>query len=168
MAATYELIASNTLGSAAASVTFSSIPATYTDLVVRWSARKDNTNVLLRVRFNSDATTLYSTTFIQGDAASPISAQADDENQWSSRVEISTDSADTFSSSEIYIPNYAGSQNKVGSQFDATENNSSTAYLRVAANLYRSTSAISSIVIDSTTGNLVADSSFFLYGIKNS
>ena len=45
MPATYTLIASNTLSSAAASVTFSAIPATYTDLVLRYSARSDGASV---------------------------------------------------------------------------------------------------------------------------
>ena len=45
MATTYTLITSQTLASSAASVTFSSIPSTYTDLVLRVSARTDNAAV---------------------------------------------------------------------------------------------------------------------------
>ena len=71
MAATYEPIASVTLGSTSTSVTFSSIPATYTDLVVACSARFGSASGS-RIRFNSDTATNYSSTYLlgQGSAAS--------------------------------------------------------------------------------------------------
>ena len=60
MATTYEPIATNTLGSAAANITFSSIPATYTDLRVVVVALTTNNNWNIELRLNSDSSTLYS------------------------------------------------------------------------------------------------------------
>jgi len=61
MPATYEPIATTTLGSAAATITFSSIPATYTDLVIVFAGTATaNLNPLMS--FNSDSGTNYSTT----------------------------------------------------------------------------------------------------------
>jgi hypothetical protein len=50
------------------------------------------------------------------------------------------------------------------------EDNATEAYIAATAGLYRNTSAITSISIDSVTTsiNLVSGSSFYLYGIKNS
>ena len=68
MPATYEPIASVTLGSTSTSVTFSSIPATYTDLVVACSARFGSASGS-RIRFNSDTATNYSSTYLLGAAS---------------------------------------------------------------------------------------------------
>ncbi|NBQ97859.1 MAG: hypothetical protein EBU12_06490, partial [Microbacteriaceae bacterium] len=57
---TYSQIASTTLGSAASSVTFSSIAATYTDLVIVVQAAVTAGSIALRMQFNSDTGTNYS------------------------------------------------------------------------------------------------------------
>lgn len=72
MANTYTLISSNTLTSSAASVTFSSIPATYTDLVLRISSRTDAAGATATVaaQFNGDTTSAnYSETNLNSDGA---------------------------------------------------------------------------------------------------
>ena len=75
MPATYTLIASNTLSSSAASVTFSAIPATYTDLVLRWSSRTDNASVVdvVLLEFNASGGTAYSTRRIIGTGSAAAS-----------------------------------------------------------------------------------------------
>ena len=111
MANTYTLISSNTLSSSAASITFSSIPATYTDLVLRWSV---NTSSLQDggIYFNGTlGTTNYSRTFLAGNGATASSSRN------SNREIIDLDylasaTANTFASGEMYLPNYAGSANK--------------------------------------------------------
>lgn len=165
---TYVALAKTVLTGTQVTITFDSIPNTYTDLVLLMSARKDNTNTLLRVRFNSDSTALYSETVLRGDGSAASSLATNASNQWSPIVNISTDTSNTFTSTELYIPNYAGSANKVGSRTDVVENNATAAPMRASGQLYRSTSAISRIDIDSTTGNFVSGSRFDLYGIKNS
>ena len=74
---TYTLINSNTLGSATASVTFSSIPATYTDLLLIISAGVDGaTNTQIRHRYNGSSSALHSTTFLIGDGTSATSSRS--------------------------------------------------------------------------------------------
>lgn len=171
MPVTYNLIASNTLTTSAASVTFSAIPNTYTDLVLRYSARNDDTTTILGVRFNGDTATNYSTTILRGNgsAASSLSYNTTRTQLFEQDgIEPSTMTANTFNNGEIYIPSYLVSQNKPMSTFTVTEDNSSTAYMSAIANLWRNTAAITSINLYSNGGNLVSGSSFFLYGIKNS
>jgi hypothetical protein len=74
----------------------------------------------------------------------------------------------TFGSTEIYIPNYASGNNKSASLEGVAENNSSTNAMQMTAGLRSNTAAITSIILQSYEGNFVADSTFYLYGIKSS
>lgn len=176
MANTYTLIASNTLSSSAASVTFSSIPATYTDLVLRVSARTDGSTIWsgdleLELNSSNNSSTLFSNTELTGSGASATSARNSSSPRWygdGGRIDTAGNTSNTFSSDEWYIPNYAGNLNKVGGRFNVLEQNGTTAYINVSASLWRSTNSITSIFLASYAGNYVAGSSFFLYGIKNS
>jgi hypothetical protein len=175
MPATYVNIASQTLGSTTSTVTFGSIPNTYTDLVVRFSARSTGSqSVRFDVRYNGDSATNYSNTYI-------ISRYKLDTNRASVRVsnraqmdsftmETDDSTASTFSNSEIYIPNYLSTGSKPMSTFSVTESNAGTAPdgLAINAQLYRGTSAISSLSISALGTGFVSGSSFYLYGIKNS
>ena len=167
MANTYVLIASNTLGSDAADITFSSIPGTYTDLVIRASIR-DTSSSNLFITFNSDTNTVYSRTRLLGNGATASSARTTDDTKITAvGTTLSTYTSNTFASFEIYIPSYTASQNKPTSSFGVTENNATTSFVEANAGLWRNTAAITSIKI---AGNdtLLSGSSFFLYGIKNS
>ena len=173
MPATYTLINSNVLTSSAASITFSSIPATYTDLVVRMSIRNSTAGAYGatgRFKLNGDTATNYSVTTLEGNGSSAssnrISSQAYGQLTYNG-YDTAGNTASTFSSIELYIPSYLASQNKPISTFTATENNSTTGILEVDANLWRNTAAITSIEIYSDTGNFVSGSSFYLYGISN-
>lgn len=171
MANTYTLISSNVLGSSAASVTFTSIPSTYTDLVLRVSARADAGLNLrgMNITFNSDTATNYSATWLVGDGAAATSSRESSVTSLKRGVDANGNSstANTFSSVEIYIPSYTVSINKPISSFSTTENNSTTAYATASANLWRNSATISSIQISVvTSGNFVSGSSFYLYGIK--
>ena len=173
MANTYQLIASNTLSSSAASVTFSSIPATYTDLVLKISARTNYGSISDYIQLVINGTTAnYSDTTLWGDGASTFSLR----NSNASLSEVSTMSANNatanaFGNSEIYIPSYTASQNKPIGAFGVAESNTTsfgTSFGVVAdASLWRNTAAITSITIDAY-GTYQSGSSFFLYGIKNS
>ena len=173
MAATYELIASNTLGSSAASVTFSSIPATYTDLVLRWSAR---TNLGAQtgqgyITLSGDTASNYSHRTVHGNGSTASSLNSSSLGYL--RIQYAytgaDPTADVFANGELYIPNYTGSANKPLSVSVVTENNDTTAYAEANAGLWRNSSAVSSIKLEETFGSsFVSGSSFFLYGIKNS
>ena len=175
MPSTYTLIASNTLSTSAASVTFSAIPNTFTDLVVKVSARttEAGSNELMIMTVNGNTGSNYSVTTLIGNGSTVTSnrttSAANIRNGWQVGA---TATSNTFSNAEIYIPSYTVSQNKPVSNFSVAENNSSTAadtYINTNAGLIRITDAISTIAFATINGNnFVSGSSFFLYGIKNS
>ena len=169
MATTYTLINSNVLTSSAASVTFSSIPATYTDLVVRWSARLDNNSVDEKFTLNATGGSSHSETILKWN---PIVYTASGRATGIGYVETmavaSTWTSNTFSSSEAYIPNYANTTyNKPFSVISLTENNSGDVWNTAVAGLINNTSAITQLTIAPSSGNYVSGSSFYLYGISN-
>jgi len=176
MANTYTLISSNVLSSSAASVTFSSIPATYTDLVIQISIRsaRSATFSTLRAYFNGDRTsTIASTTRLTGDGASTSSSRDSnmDEGTFAGSTNAATSSSNTFSSHEFYVPNYLSAVSKPIAATSAQENNISTAYIQLNATLWRNTSAITSVTFQDFAGgvnNIEVGSSFYRYGIKNS
>jgi hypothetical protein len=171
MPSTYTLISSNVLASSAASVTFSAIPSTYTDLVLRMSMRgsasADSRDV--QITLNA-ATTNYSFTALEGaGSAGAFTSRGTTETYlFAGYSSAALNTANTFASSEIYIPSYTASQNKPISSFTVKEDNTTTGAIEAVANLWRNTAAITSIAIQLSTGNFVSGSSFYLYGIKNS
>jgi hypothetical protein len=172
MANTYTLIASNTLGASAASVTFSAIPATFTDLVLRVSGRTTSAGTVSSgfIQMNS-VTSTYSSTFIRGDGASATSSResGDYAGFYLGGVVGGGATSNTFSSHEFYFPNYTVATAKPVSQFSVNETNATTAYIFGIAHLCSSTAAISSLTINLNGGvSFVSGSSFYLYGIKNS
>jgi hypothetical protein len=172
---TYTLIASNTLGASATSVTFSAIPSTYTDLVLRLSLRGDQANYseIILLEFNGSAAANYSYTAIRANGSTADSVRGSAQTYGRVGYANSGNStADTFGNAEIYIPSYTASQNKPFSGIGMSENNSATAgeaWITPYATLWSNTSAITSIKISPINGpNWVSGSSFYLYGIKNS
>jgi hypothetical protein len=173
MPSTYTLISSNVLSSTASSVTFSSIPSTFTDLVLRISARTNRANVSdsLGYYYNSDTTAAnYPATVILGEGSgTPTSSRANSVNDETAFINGNTSTASTFGNTEIYIPNYALTITKPSSNFSVAETNATTVRMNAAAVLYTPTTAISSITITPISGTLfLSTSSFYLYGIKNS
>jgi hypothetical protein len=166
---TYSLISSNVLSSSAASVTFSSIPATFTDLVLRMSVA--STGVIDGIfRFNGSSATNYSRTYMQGTGSTTSSSRSSNSTNIGLQdlYRNNGSTSNTFSSSEIYIPSYTVSQSKPISAVLADESNNTTADMTLIAGLFRDNTAISSFSIAPNSGNFSAGSSFYLYGIKNS
>ena len=174
MPSTYTLISSNVLSSSAASVTFSAIPATYTDLVLRVSGRTDGAQVddSLLLTINSTAGTAYSFTWLRGNAISASSGRSSSTSSIStSRVGLTASSAtaSTFGSLEIYIPSYTASQNKPIGFNGVGETNGSSSFAGAIAGLWSNTAAINQLDCAPGSGTIfVSGSSFYLYGIKNS
>jgi hypothetical protein len=175
MANTYTLIEAQTLGSSAASVTFSSIPATYTDLKLVGSTRTTRnvgsvSNLYLQV--NSITSAVYTIKQLSGTGSAADNNTASNVVPTSASVghtSQSTDTANTFGNFEFYIPNYAGSNNKSLSSDAVQENDASAAYSSLTAWLMANTAAITSLTLTTTaTFSFVQYSSFYLYGIKNS
>lgn len=173
MANTYTLINSSTVGSGGvASITFSSIPATYTDLCLKISMRTDRGSTIdpVQIQFNGDTGSNYSYRSIWSDASGSVNSfNSGSPDRIDAQYSTAADAtANTFTNFEIYIPNYASSNQKVTSYDSAHETNATTAYLVMMANLWTGTAAINSIKMDPINGNFVQYTSAYLYGIKNS
>jgi hypothetical protein len=167
MANTYTLIAASTVGAGgAANIDFTSIPSTYTDLVLKLSARNSGAQYYGQLYFNG-STTGYSRRLLYGDGSSTGSLAASNEYTLVTNPTTSY-TANTFGSFEIYIPNYAGSINKSYSIDAIIENNATTAYATMYAALWSNTAAINRItMVPNSPDTFVQYTTAYLYGVKN-
>jgi hypothetical protein len=161
MAITYEPIATTTLGSTQASVTFSSFSG-YTDLVLVVDALCNaGANSTFLLQFNNDATALYSRTFVYGDGSTTASGR---DSALSNGLPLLVVDTTTRGANIIQIFNYANTTTfkTATSRISATSNLSAE-----VVGLYRSTAAITSMKIFNTVPrSFIAGSTFTLYGIK--
>jgi hypothetical protein len=158
------LIEHKELGSAAASITFTSIPQTYTDLLLVTSLRSAQADVALEVflSFNG-STSSFSARQLYGSGSGVGSSTP---ARQAGLLPGANATSSVFNNATIYIPNYAGSSNKSYSADSVTENNGTTAYQNIVAGLWSVTDAINSITITNTGGNNFTQySSVTLYGI---
>lgn len=167
MPATYEPIATTTLGSAAANITFSSIPGTYTDLRLVMVVRSTvvATTADLRIDFNGDTAANYSRTNLSGDGTSALSSRSTGQTRLViARPNAASATAGIFSLVTADIFSYAGSTYKTVLSTMANDNNGSgTVFNQVG--LWRGTGAITSIVLTPQSNNFAADTTATLYGI---
>lgn len=166
MANTYTLIASSTAGSGGvANFDFTSIPATYTDLLVLFSGRSDRATgnaTICQIEFNGN-TSNYSFRHLGGDGSS---AYSDSGNAGDiGYTNQSNNTASIFGNFAIYIPNYAGSTKKSYSSDYVMERDTTTTYSGLVAGLWDNTAAITSVKIKSAF-NFLQYSTAYLYGIK--
>ena len=134
MPANYVLLAEQTVSVAVSSVTFSNIPQTgYTDLVVKVSGRNTSSGDWFNISFNG-STANFNTRNLFGTGGGIFSnSRADGVEAFVNNNSSTT--ANTFSNSEIYIPNYTSSNNKSFSIDSVTENNGTTPYSILSAGL---------------------------------
>jgi hypothetical protein len=171
MAVTYKKIASVTVGSGgAADIEFTSIPATYTDLLVKLSGRTTTGSFPNpTIQFNGDTASNYKwiSVYSSGSGAGS-SSSASDTGILFGNLDGSSQTASTFGNSELYIPNYAGSTQKSTSADIVSENDATQAYSSLYAGLWTGTAAITSIKINPGSGNFAQYSTATLYGISKS
>jgi hypothetical protein len=173
MPATYTLISSVTTGSGATStIEFASIPQTYTDLVLRISARSNRTTAAygtMTIQFNSSASN-FSYVHLMGYTSGVNSSK---DSSFNFAVMGSTDyqTASTFGNADIYIPNYTSSNNKSFSSDYVNENNSGAseaAIMGLVAQLWSNSAAITNIKLGLDGGFTFKQySTAYLYGISN-
>lgn len=175
MATTYQLIASVTVGSGGtSSLAFSSIPQTYTDLLIKLSTRSNRTASYvdaLAIKFNGSGGTAYSDVYLAGDGSSTLT-NLESSLAFNSIMYGNTNlaTANTFSNNEIYIPNYASSKNKTSMSDGATESNiASQPRMSTLGAYWSNTAAITDIAITSQNAATFQQyTTAYLYGIKNS
>jgi hypothetical protein len=176
MVATYEIIDKRILATSQTSVTFTVIPATYTDLKLVASIRTDRTASAaenIRVQFNSDTGSVYSAIILDADGSSAYSSS----NSAQASIlagygDTDADTASTFGSFEMYIPNYLSTTAAKSISSDSVvENNATLGFNVLIAGLWNpaTQAAINEIKLFPQLGpNFKIYSSFYLYGIKNS
>lgn len=175
MALTYQAIASTTVATGGtASVTFSSIPQTYTDLKLVYSTRLSNNNTVtwydLFLRFNG-TTSGYAGIYVYNGAANSPTSGPDGTDAIYLRPTSNLATANVFANGEAYISNYTSSNYKSVVVDNVTENNGSQAFVGLTASLWSNTAAITSITLipnSVVSATIDANSTFTLYGIKNS
>lgn len=166
MANTYTLITSTTVGSGGASaITFSSIPQTYTDLLVRISGREATQSAWAGFIYFNNSNSSLTQKNIYGSGSGVFTSSRSD---GLITLNAASATANVFSNTEIYIPNYTSSNNKSFSHDGTSETNGTTAYALLGALLWSNTSAINRIDIIGYSGDLAQYSTAYLYGIKNS
>ena len=166
---TFIKIASVTVGAGgAATIDFSSIPSTYTDLSLQLSLRdnraQDFNDFILKP---NGSTSGFTSRAVIGNGTSASSASY---TTGLAGVEDSaTATASTFANISIYIPNYAGSNQKSASIDSVSEKNATYAEAWLIAYLWANTAAITSLsLVPSASASFVQYSTATLYGIKNS
>jgi hypothetical protein len=162
--ATYALIESQTLGSAQANVTFSSIPGTFTDLIVIASVGGNAANNLA-LRLNSDSGANYSGTGLAGNGTSPFSYKFTNETFIRCDYYIAPPSSGGFSIYTIHLQDYA---NTTTNKTVISRGSWGLGAAEAVVSLRRNTAAITSLTfsISNFSSNILAGSNFKLYGIQ--
>jgi len=174
MATTYTLISSVTVGSGgAATIEFTSIPATYTDLAIKMSGR-GTTNVGgtdhwrdISIGFNGAGSNVSITNrqlYGLGNSAGSTTSTTPS----AGAITGNDATVSTFSNSDIYIPNYTSSNNKSYSIDIVTEDNQTRSLVVLIAGLWSNTAAITSVTFYPASGNFAQYSTAYLYGISSS
>jgi hypothetical protein len=169
----YESISTVTVGSGgSASISFTSIPSTYTHLQIRGIARTSASIAsgdFLSLTFNSDTGTNYAYHQLigNGTAASAI-AGASTNATYVQRFGTATQSANVFGATNIDILDYANTNKYKTMRFLGGYDNNGDGWIVFGSGLWQSTTAITGITLTGGSGNFVQYSQFALYGIKGS
>lgn len=170
MANTFVKIATVTVGAGgSANMTFSSISSSYTDLKLMISGRSNVSGVYdyYKIKFNSSATG-YSDRNVYG-LGSSVGSETNNSTTYAFvyAIDGATATSNTFSSVDLYLPNYAGSTNKSYSIDGVTETNATVTPMALTAGLWSNTAAINAISIEPINGTaFVQYSTATLYGIS--
>ena len=163
MPSTYNKIEAKTLGTATSSVTFTSIPSTYTDLVMIINGSIASGNPSIWIRMNSDSGSNYSFTRLTGNGSAAASSR--ESSQTKGFIASAFGMTTTYETNIIMqVMNYSNA-----TTYKTTLSRANTPSLGTEAsvNLWRSTSAITAIeILNSSATNFTVGSTFTLYGIK--
>jgi hypothetical protein len=152
----------------AATIEFSNISSSYSDLVIHLSVRGNQASAWdwLTIAFNGNAANYSSRRFYGSGSSVSSNSQSTSSYIENGLINGNSSTSNIFANVLIYISNYAGSSNKIISIESVSENNATEAYILGGAGLWSNTSAISSITLDSAAGGTWQQySSATLYGI---
>lgn len=158
------------LTSSQTSITFSSIPQTYTDLLLVFSLRHSYAGTFRGVNLSlNGVSTDISTIYLYGDGGGSTSSGTLGSNGFMHDVPAANSTANTFSNTSYYFPNYTSNQPKGFSQEVTNENNASQTYMMLQGGRWNpgTQAAITTITLTATdSSNFLQYSSATLYGIK--
>ena len=164
MASTYTPISATTLGSSSNSVTFTSIPQSYTDLILVTTGKNSNAFDAIDIRVGNgsiDSGNNYAMTAMNGNGST---GQTFSDSNASSMTNMGITSSSTLQTTILHFMNYSNI-----ATYKTVIGRSNVTDFRVAAvtGLWRSTSAINQIQLrcDNASYNFTAGSTFTLYGI---
>lgn len=163
--ATYEPIATTTLGSATGTVTFSSIPGSYTDLILI-SNIKSNTTAQSSLLFSCNGVEtggLYSGTMLYGTGSAAGSNRTSNQDYGTILRNGGLSASSTVM--QPFITQFMNYSNTTTFKTVLSRSNVSDTVVEASASLFRSTSAITSIRIFANTNGFAIGSTFTLYGI---
>jgi hypothetical protein len=168
----YESIATTTVGSGGTStITFSSIPSTYTHLQIRFLARtaRANQEDNIQLRFNSDTGGNYAAHVLYGDGATASSFSDGTSITFNTRSVVAAASATSgvFGAGIIDILDYTNTSKNTTVRSLNGYDNSGSGQVRLSSGLWINTAAVTSItIVSANAANISEYSSFALYGIK--
>lgn len=164
-----QLIATTTVGAGgAASIEFSSIPQTYTDLFLVISPRSlgGGYNAIMDMKINNDTSVYYSGRSLYGTGSSAFTGSYTSNTffrlGW---ISGSASTANSFGSASLLISNYAGSENKTASWQCVSEHNDAATFQFFGTGLFPKTTAVSSLQLIENGGGFAQYSTASLYGI---
>lgn len=160
MARTYEPIQRVTATGSSTIISFTSIPQTYTDLIVVFTGFATTGNFFVRV--NSDSATNYSQTDLRGTGS--VAGASRESNQ--SNVYIGDYISDPISAISNAILHFINYSNATINKTFLIRGNNSAKFTGLTVGLYRSTTAITGLSLHSSSANFDSTSVATLYGIK--
>jgi len=159
---TMTLVSTVTVGAGgAASIEWTGIPGSATDLLLVVSARSSSTSQYFTLRLNG-STANFSQKDLSGNGSTAASSG---DTAVSVGAVQSGYTANTFSNTSLYIPNYAGSTNKSISVDYVSENNATATFMNIQAGLWSNTAAITTLTIAHSSQTFVQYSTASLYTI---
>ena len=163
---TYEAIATTTLGSANNTVTFSSIPSTYTDLRVVVSVKADAGTPNLRIQMNSTLTPLASFTQLQGNGSAVASSRAAGNAGTGGYLYGTYNNPLVTTSFKVITMDFMNYSNTTTYKTVLIRTNGASDAVEAMVGLWQSTNAISTLNFSCGSNNFDTGSTFSLYGIK--
>ena len=160
---TYTLIASATASGSTGNIAFTSIPQTYTDLVLVAFVKQSTSAYLGYIRLNGDTNANFSETLLYGTGSTAGSAR--ESNRFIGYVGNWT-TGNVTSVFTTYVINFMDYSNTTTFKTYISRGGDSSTETNAVVNLWRSTAAINTIDFSVNIGNLASGSTFKLYGIE--
>ena len=166
---TYTPLATTTLGSSQATITFSSISASYTDLILVIAGRSTRSASIddSRLQINSDSGSNYSNTHLYGDGSSAGSDRFSGSTYGNAGFWFpgATTTSGIYSATTVQFQNYSNTTTYKSWIVDDKNRSNLAALPGASVGLWRSTSAINRLDLSLGVGSWATGSTFTLYGI---